>query len=452
MYRHVVRLSPKALFRHQVVAQVRARMLSGKTRSQAIQEVVDLPHVDHLGRRRVLYPRTLHRWVKAFEHSGLAALENATRARVADSTVLSPKLLDFLRLEKKNDRRASVPELIRRARAAQVIDSAAPIDRSSVWRACQRMGLPLTRVRALADTDMHRYAYPNRMLMALADGKHFRAGIQRLRRLALVLLDDASRFGLEVWVGTSENTELFLRTLHDAIRGFGLMVSLFADNGAGFISDDTRTTVAQLGINLIHGTAAYPEGHGKIERFNQTFLARCLRGLDGNPDVDPEPVALRLRLRHFLFEQYNKTPHESLDQQTPEQRFLCDPRPLQFPQDLAWLASRFVITQTRAVSKDNVVPYDGELYEVPRGHSGTDIDVYRHLLEGNALSVLHEGREVRLHKVDLTANAYARRARPRPPEPQPATAPTTAAERGFQSHFPPLVGEDGGYPEGDDEP
>jgi len=29
--------------------------------------------------------------------------------------------------------------------------------------------------------------------MVLADGKHFRAGIGRLRRLALTLLDDATR-------------------------------------------------------------------------------------------------------------------------------------------------------------------------------------------------------------------------------------------------------------------
>lgn len=455
MHRHVVRLSAKALFRSQVVAEVRARMLCGRTRSQAVQEVVLLPHVDQLGRSRVLFARTVHRWVQAFDRSGLAALEDAPRDRVADSTVLSSALLAFLRKEKTNDRRASVPELIRRARAAQILDPATIVDRASVWRACHRMGLPMTRVRALADTDMRRFAYPNRMLMVLADAKHFRAGVHRLRRLALVLLDDASRFVLEVLVGTDgESSELFLRTLHDAIRGYGLMVSLFLDNGPGFISDDTRSAVAQLGINLIHGTSGYPEGHGKIEKFNQTFLVRRLRDMDGNPDIDPDPAALRLRLRHFLFEEYNRTPHEGIGQQTPEQRFVSDVRPLEFPQDLAWLASRFVIAEKRSVSKDNVVAYEGSAYEVPRGHSGTQIEVYRHLLEDNALSIVHEGQQVRLHKVDLVANAYARRTRPSSPqcEPEPTTPPTTAAERAFQARFPPLVGEDGGYPEGDDEP
>jgi putative transposase len=453
MSRHAVRLSPKALFRHQVVAEVRARMSAGMTRRQAILAVVRLPHLDHLGGSRVLFPRTVNRWMESFGKRGLSALEDAVRARVADSTVLSQELLSFLRREKNNDRRASVPELIRRAREAHILDPNTPVDRSSVWRACTRMGLPLTRVKRLADSDMRRFAYPNRMLMVLADGKHFRAGHGRLRRLALVFLDDATRFALDAWVGFFENTELFLRGLHDTIRAFGLMVSLFLDNGPGFISDDTRAAVAQLGVNLIHGTAGYPEGHGKIERFNQTLLARFLRGLDGNPGIDPDPAALRLRLLHFLREDYNKTSHESLKQRTPEECFLSDPRPLELPPDLDWLASRFVITEKRTVTKDNVIAYDGGHYEVPRGRAGTRIEVFRHLLLDDALSVLHQGLEVRLHKVDLVANAYSRRARSRPvpSEPEPTAAPLTAAERAFQQDFAPLVGEDGGYPEGDDE-
>lgn len=455
MHRRPVPLSPKALFRHQAVAQVRARVLAGRSLAEAIQDVVQLPHVDHLGRSRVLFPRTLYRWLRAFTKGGLPALEDSPRPRVADSSVLSQEFLAFLRREKTNDREASVPELIRRAHEAHILDhdQAAALARSSVWRACRRMGLPLTRVRQLADTDMRRNAYPNRMLMALADGKHFRAGVHRLRRVALIFLDDATRYGLEAWVGTSETAELFLRGLHDAIRGFGLMVSLFLDNGPGFIADDTRATAALLGINLIYGTPRYPEGHGKIEKFNQTLLARHLRGLDGNPDVDPDPAALRLRLRHFLHHDYNKTPHESLDQDTPEQRFLADPRPLEFPKDQTWLTSRFVLTEDRSVSKDNVIPYDGEDYEVPRGHAGTTIPVFRHLLEDNALSVLHEGREVRLHKVDLAGNAYARRGRPgAASQPQElATSPTTAAERAFKADYKPLVSEDGGYPKGEDD-
>jgi|CXWL01.1.fsa_nt_gi putative transposase len=440
-------MSPKALFRYQVVAELRARIGSGKTLATAVQEVVQLQHADHLGRSRVLFPRTVYRWLQAFTKHGLPGLEDPARARIKDSSVLSRDLLEFLRREKANDHRASVPELVRRAREAHIIVPTDKIARSSVWRACRRMDLPLTRVRKLADTDMRRYAYPNRMLMVLADGKHFRAGVERLRRVALIFLDDATRYALEAWVGTSEDTELFLHALHDTIRGYGLMVSLFLDNGGSFTGDDTLAIVAALDINLIHGTAGYPEGHGKVERFNQTLLARLLRGMDGNPDVDPEPAALRLRLRHFL-QAYNKTPHEGLDMRTPEECFLSDPRPLEFPHDQAWLTSRFVLTEKRSVSKDNVISKSGVAYEVPRGHAGTSISVFRHLLEQDALSVLHQGNQVRLYPVDLVKNAYARRARPTRPAPQEKPSPTTAAERAFQTDHKPLVSADGGYPKG----
>ena len=46
-----------------------------------------------------------------------------------------------------------------------------------------------------------------RMLMVLADGKHFRAGTARLKRVALVFLDDASRYGLDVVVGEARLAE-----------------------------------------------------------------------------------------------------------------------------------------------------------------------------------------------------------------------------------------------------
>ena len=450
---HVV-LSGEGLFRHHVVSEIRTRVFGGKSPAAAICEVLALPHVQSAGRPRKLKQRTLYRWLSSFMAKGYLGLEPQKRPVIADSTVLPRKFLDFLRLTKKdeNERDTSLPELIRRARLQGVVAQDEAIDRTSVWRACRRLGLAVTRRRNLAQTDMRRFAYPNRMLMVLADGKHFRAGVRRLRRVALFLLDDATRLGLEVVVGTSEDTLLFLSGLHAAIARYGLMSALFLDNGGGFISDDTEAAVARLRIHLIHGTAAYPEGHGKIERFNQTCLHQLLRGLDGRPDVNPDPGALRLRLQHYLHEVYNHTPHEGLLGQTPAARFASDLRPLSFPADRAWLDRCFVTTLVRTVSKDNVIPYKGEDYEVPRGHAGEHLPISRHLLEGDALFVRHEGREVQLHPVDLLANAHARRARPHRGEPTPQTAPPkTAATLAFEAAFSPLVGPDGGYPEGEDD-
>lgn len=101
------------------------------------------------------------------------------------------------------------------------------------------MGLP-TRYRASKhEDDTRRFAHPHRMNMVLCDGKHFRAGIHRLRRVVLYFLDDCTRMVLHAVVGTSENTLLFLRGLFEMVQRVGLLDGLYMDHGPGFIAYDT---------------------------------------------------------------------------------------------------------------------------------------------------------------------------------------------------------------------
>jgi len=444
----LLQLSSQALFRYQVVSAVKVRVLAGMNVAQAVREVLKLSHQDLSGQLRRVSERSVYRWLDAYEQEGLAGLEPQSRQRVSDSTVLSKRLLDFLRVENKADPEASVPELIQRARIQGIISEDEPVSRTSVWRACRRMGLVLRRIHKLKDKDMRRFSYPNRLLMVLCDGKHFRAGVQRLKRVALNFLDDATRFGLVVIVGTSETTQLFLQGLHQTILKYGLFSAMFLDRGPGFISDDTFRVVARLGIRLIHGTAAYPEGHGKIERFNQTTWQQVMRSFDSNPEVDPDPSALTLRLSHWMSQVYNHTPHESLGGQTPAQRFHQDPRPLHFPEDRAWLNDCFLISFKRRVSTDNVIPCDGTFYEMPRGYARQRIRLWRHLLDGS-VSMIHQCRRLLLLPVDLEANAYSKRAQNPQTLPKATRPAHTAAMRRFQSDFAPIVEPDGGYPKGE---
>jgi hypothetical protein len=118
---------------------------------------------------------------------------------------------------------------------------------------------------------------------------------------------------------------------------------------------------------------------------------------------------------------------------------------LRFPKDTAALRDCFVVCETRKVSSDNVISYEGVDYEVPRGHARAQIRVWRRLLEGE-LFVHHDNRLVVLHPVDLEANAIARRARPLAPSPKDDEGtPTTAAALAFHRDFAPAVAPDGGY-------
>jgi putative transposase len=278
--------------------------------------------------------------------------------------------------------------------------------------------------------------------MVLCDGKHFRAGVGRLKRVALFFLDDATRFALEVVVGTSESAALFLRGLYLCILHYGLMIRLFVDNGSGFIALDAIAVARKLLVQLIHGSAGYPEGHGKIERFNRTVAEQLLRLLPGNPQIDPQTQALELRLRHYLHQRYNHTPHETLDGATPWERFHQDPRALRFHAHTEQLRQAFVLHERRRVSQDHIVQVDGRAYETPLGLRGQTAELYRYLLEG-AVSVLHEGRLVPLAPVDVHANARQRRAggREEPPTPAP---PPSAAQIAFDEDYRPVVDAEGG--------
>ena len=441
--------SNEAVFRYVVVSQLLIRVRGGQKQADAVRAVVAQEHLTLGGARRRVGKRTIYRWLAAFREHGLAGLEPAPRPCSDSSPVLSDRFLGFLCEQKQEDPKASFPEIIRRARLLGVLEPDERVDRGTVWRAAGRMGLDTRRLRSLKyakDADVRRFAYAHRMQMMLSDGKHFRAGEARAKRVALFFLDDASRYGLDVVVGTSENAALFLRGLYAAVRRHGFMDALFLDNGPGFIALDTIAAVARLEAHWITGTAGYAPGHGKIEKFNQTALAHVLRYLAGNPDVDPDCGALELRLRHWLRETYNHTPHESLGKDTtPAQRWNADSRPLRFPLGDAELRRRFVVWEHRLVSKDNVVSFEGVSYEVPLGHRGDKVLLHRHLLD-QTLSMVHDGRLVRLVPVDLQANAISGRARSsQEPETAPTHPPKSAAELAYRRDYAPVVDPDGGF-------
>jgi len=438
--------SPEALLRFRLISEVVARVLRGENRASVVGDLAAQDHYDLTGKLRRVSQRTLYRWLARYHEQGYAALRRARRRRTERSVVLADDLLDFIVAQKALDPRASIPELIRRGRERGLLRPSQRVDRTTVYRALKRMDISTGRrkQRRCADRDSRRFAYPHRMQMVLCDGKHFRAGATRARRVALFFLDDASRYGLGAAVGTSESAELFLPALYQKTRRYGIADIYYLDQGPGFIAEDTFEVIRKLGALLIHGEAAYPEGHGKIEKFNQTAKHDLLRTYDGRADIDPDPKALALRLQHYLREVYNQRPHEGLGGATPWERFHSDERELRMPPSDDDLRRRFVIYIQRTVTADHTLSVDSIDYEVPRGHGGEKILVHRYLLE-NRLAIVHHGRLVDLKPVDLHANARARRARPSHAHPDTQhPLPKSAADMAFERDFAPVVDPDGG--------
>ena len=434
-----------ALFRYQVVSQVLSREIKGEPRPETIEAVAGIVHVTVDGRQRLVSKRSIYRWLAAYKDQGFNGLLPVPR-KTSTSYVLSDPLLTFIKEQKEDDPCASIPELIRRAEQLKVIPGNAHIDRTTVWRSLQRQGLGTKRRKYPKKLrDSRRFAYPHRMDMVLCDGKHFRAGSGRAKRVALFFIDDATRMMLGVVVGTAESAGLFLHGLHHVVKTYGLMTSIFLDNGPGFIAHDTINVIKNLDILCIHGTRAYPEGHGKIERFNQSVKRQCLRHLDGNPEVDSACPALTLRLSHYITHQYNQMPHESLAKETPWSRFHDDCRKLRFVENEQSLDNSFVLHEKRQVAGDNIVSINAIPYEMPRGYAGTTVIIQRNVLD-NTLSFIDRGRLIKLAPVDLVNNARDKRAANQATADElPQKHTRSSADIAFNRDMLPIVDADGGF-------
>lgn len=433
--------SSEALFRFCVVSRVVARIRGDEPRSDAIRAVAADSHTFFDGSPRQISERSIYRWLAAYDALGMTGLE--PRPRRTEPTALSETFTDFLVDEHRGDRSASIPELIRRAKERGIVKPSEIVQRSTVYRTCKRLGLSVARRKKAKHRDSRRFAYPHRMDMVLCDGKHFRAGDRRHKRVALFFLDDATRYVLHAVVGTSETQELFQRGVYECVTKHGFMDAFYVDHGPGFVAEDTLAVFANFNIPLLHGEVAYKEGRGKIERFNRTAKADVLRALDGRPDVDADCGALELRLRHYTEQVYAHRPHESLDGDSPWQRFHHDSKPLRFPDDHHALRRKFEIWIKRRVSTDHVVSVGSIHYEIPKGHAGRIALLRRRLLDGT-IGFLHDGKVIDLHPVDLAANARAPRAR-RPADDEPEPVPRkSAADLMFEHDFGPAVGGDGG--------
>jgi len=429
----------RALVRYDVSTHVDMLVETGESLAGAVQKASLRSFDDHDGGQVQHSRSSIYRWYGLFKSGGIDALFD--KPRPSPGPIFSPALLAYLKEEKVRDPEASIPEVIERAREKDIIGENERVDRTTVYRAARHFNLPLLRRRRNEATNMRPFAFEHRMMMVLCDGKVFRAGPGGLKRIALFFIDDATRYILDVFVGTSESALFFLSSLLSIILNFGVMSRLYLDRGPGFKANDTRKVVANIDIPLILATADYPEGRAKIERFNETVTQDVMRGLN-KPEIDPSCEALELRLRHYCRKRYNLRSHNGLNHRPPEDAFSNDSRPLSFPFNEEELRRMFYITTTPKVRRDNVVSCGGRIYEVPLGYTGRRITAYRDVLSGK-IFMLHGGGFIELQPPDLGANARERRAKL--PSVTTAEPVTTAAEMHFNRDFVPIVTSDGGF-------
>lgn len=146
----------------------------------------------------------------------------------------------------------------------------------------------------------------------------------------LGILDDHSRFNLNLTACLNEQTSTVKTQLTAAFSCYGLPDLILADNGPpwgssnpGFRWTPLGVWLADIGVRVVHSTPRHPQTLGKEERFHLTLIKEVLT---------PTRVWTSLGQIQAVFDQWrtiynHERPHQSLNDHVPADRYQPSPRP-----------------------------------------------------------------------------------------------------------------------------
>jgi transposase InsO family protein len=275
-----------------------------------------------LCRRFGISPQTGYKWIGRFRSDGDGGLaDRSRRPLISPARTAEPVEADVL--EVRREYPAWGGRKIRRV--LQMLGVSDVPSASTITAILRRHGL-LDGPRAGEARDHIRFehARPNDLWQMDFKG-HFALGEGRCH--ALTILDDHSRYALELGACGNERTETVRERLEGVFRRYGLPWRMLADNGSPWGSSGgekhTRLTVwlLDLDVPLSHGRPYHPQTQGKEERFHRSLKAEVL---DRDSFAD-------LATAQTAFDRWRKVyndirPHEGIGLDTPSSRYAMSQR------------------------------------------------------------------------------------------------------------------------------
>lgn len=212
---------------------------------------------------------------------------------------------------------------------------------------------------------------------------HF--ALHRGRCHPLTVLDDHSRYALELGACADEQGATVKARLEQVFRRYGLPRRMLADNGSpwGTCGSDQRHTpltvwLLDLGVEVSHGRPFHPQTQGKDERFHGTLKTELL---DGRVFADLGQAQAAFDAWRGVYN--HRRPHEALRMQTPSSRYRPSPRAM--PDAIA-PPEYGADAHVRTVDKGGWLSFRGRVVNCPKAFAGrrlalrpTDTDGLFHL-------------------------------------------------------------------------
>ena len=363
-------------------------------------EFAESPEVNftELCRRYDISRKSGYKWMERYRKFGLKGLEDHSR-RPRISPRRSPAKLEKAVVALRGRHPCWGGRKIRR----RLLDQGWPEEElcaaSTITEILRRHGL-LEAPSSSAPSSWKRFeaSEPNELWQMDFKG-HFETGEGRCH--PLTVLDDRSRFSLNLTACSNEQRKTVQRRLTQVFRCYGLPWRMLMDNGSPWGSDAQRqytlltAWLICLGIKPIHSRPFHPQTVGKDERFHRTLKAelvsrRRFRNLD---DCQQQFDSWRTV---YNFER----PHESLDMRTPSAVY--EPSPRSFPETLPPIEYG-PEDHVRKVDVHARVSFKGRLVRIGRAFIGEHV-AQRHTTTDGLFDVYychHRIRQMNLTTVDF---------------------------------------------------
>jgi len=149
----------------------------------------------------------------------------------------------------------------------------------------------------------------------------------------LTVLDDKSRYALEVGACADERKETVKSRLSCVFGKYGMPVSMLMDNGSPWGGSERRgytgltVWLLRLGVGVIHSRPYHPETLGKDERLHRTMSAEVVSECVGKTMEECQERFDSWRLVYNL-----ERPHEALGMEVPAKHYRPSER--SFPEKL----------------------------------------------------------------------------------------------------------------------
>ena len=400
-----------ALFRYGIIGPLASAELAHGELKRRIRELSTAFYNIPNSRRKKVRAGTIAQWLHWYRKNGIEGLKPKSRR---DRGVIRgvPADIGNAIIEQRTEHpRMPLRLVLRRLYTEKDMPAAAGIPLSNAYRYL-RAHLPKRPVPTTGrEQKRFSHRYPNDCWQGdTMHGMYIRDEPDgRSRKTYLIaFLDDATRLITAARFFFSETVQNVKEVLREAVLTYGVPSKLYLDNGRNFCADDIGIACAAMRCALIHTTAYYPEGKGKIERFFRTVRDSFVTGLCTVHSLSELNEAFDAWLQH----EYNRRPHGGIDGAVPLDMFLqnAENRLRRLPAAID-PAELFCRKESRQVAKDATFRINNALYETEEHLIGRKITVFFDKDDPLKKVKVFDG-PIHVHTVkpiDYIANAQARR-------------------------------------------